>query len=54
MAKREVAVDFSALKEMLKEMEKRVAEENANPKKRKTRIFIAPVIKEKQRKEDGR
>ena len=44
-----LAIDFSALAEMLKEMEKRVLEENISPKKRKTRIFVAPVINKRKK-----
>ena len=45
-------IDFSALVEMLKEKEERVLEEHSNPSgKRKTRIFVAPVLKKvKKRK----
>ena len=43
-------IDFSALGEMLKEMERRVLKENAHPEGRKTRIFVAPVVKKRKKK----
>lgn len=38
-------IDFSALGKMFKEMEKRVSEEDTSPDGRKTKIFVAPVLK---------
>ena len=50
MSHRSVTIDFSAFKKMIEEMEKRVIKENSEKdSQKKTRIFIAPVIK-KQRK----
>lgn len=51
IAEGSVTIDFSALRKMIEEMEKRVIRENSKKtsRRKKTRIFVAPVIK-KQKK----
>jgi len=45
-----VTIDFGVLKKIIEEIEKRVIRENSKKSSRKkTRIFIAPVIKKQRR-----
>jgi len=51
MSHQSVKIDFGTFKKMIEEMENRVIQENGKKaNQKKTRIFVAPVIK-KQKKD---